>query len=128
MKKKIKTKLKKKKKAIIVSKKIKKRKPRAKNKIIRKKLKNKIKKKKIIKKQKIAKSDNLISKSIRLEENIKSKFKFNFKIDIFAIDRFILKFFQKIDEKIEKFKLIRVEEKRRLKLEAIEKSEKEKKR
>tara|TARA_Y100000590_G_scaffold443731_1_gene573531 strand:+ start:4171 stop:5340 length:1170 start_codon:yes stop_codon:yes gene_type:complete len=127
MKKKIKTKLKKKKKAIIVSKKIKKRKPRAKNKIIRKKLKNKIKKKKIIKKQKIAKSDNLISKSIRLEENIKSKFKFNFKIDIFAIDRFILKFFQKIDEKIEKFKLIRVEEKRRLKLEAIEKSEKEKK-
>ena len=43
-----------------------------------------------------------------------------------AIDRFIYKFFQKVDQKIEQFKLIRVEEKRKLKLETIEKSEKEK--
>ena len=88
----------------------------------KKKLKKKKNKSSILK----IKSDNLISKSVRLEENIKSKFKFNFKFDFFAIDRFISKFFQKIDEKIEQFKSIRAEEKRRLKLEAIEKSEKEK--
>ena len=72
------------------------------------------------------KSNNLISKSVRFEENVKSKFKFNYKFDFFSIDRFILNFFQKIDQKIQNFKLIRFEEKRRIKLEAIEKSEKEK--
>jgi len=72
------------------------------------------------------KSDNFISRSVRLEENIKSNFSFNFKIDFLAIDRFISKFFQKIEENIKKFKLLRFEEKRRLKLEAIEKAELEK--
>ena len=72
------------------------------------------------------KSDNFISRSVRLEENIKSNFSFNFKIDFLAIDRFISKFFQKIEENIQKFKLLRFEEKRRLKLEAIEKKELEK--
>ena len=42
------------------------------------------------------------------------------------MDRFISKFFQKIEEKIDKFKILRFEEKRRLKLEAIEKAEIEK--
>ncbi len=42
------------------------------------------------------------------------------------IDKFIAKFFQKIDEKIQKFKLIRFEEKRKLKIKALEIAEKEK--
>ncbi len=43
-----------------------------------------------------------------------------------AVDRFIAKFFQKIEDKIQEFKSLRSEEKRRLKLEAIENAEKEK--
>ena len=104
-------------------------------KINKKKIKNKIKKKsiskikykkKIIRKLPKKKPDNLISKTVRLEESIKSNFSFKFKIDLLAIDRFIAKFFQKIEEKIQGFKILRSEEKRRLKLEAIEKAEKEK--
>ncbi len=43
-----------------------------------------------------------------------------------AFDRFIAKFFNKIENKIQEFKFLRFEEKRKLKLEAIEKKEKEK--
>ena len=94
---------------------------------LKKKYKSKSKSKKIILKKPLKKkSDNFISKSVRFEENIKSNFSFKFKIDIFAIDRFIAKFFQKIEEKIQEFKSLRSEEKRRLKLEAIENAEKEK--
>ncbi len=70
--------------------------------------------------------DNFISKTVRLEETIKSNFSFKFKIDFLAVDRFILKFFQKIEEKIQGFRILRSEEKRKLKLESIEKAEKEK--
>jgi hypothetical protein len=77
-------------------------------------------KQKLLKKLIKKKSDNFISKSVRLEESIKSKFSFKFNIDFLAVDRFIAKFFQKIEEKIQKFKSLRSEEKRRLKLEAIE--------
>jgi len=103
----------------------------------RKKIKKKLKKNKkkvIIKKKKIIlkKSkkkqnlDDFISQSVRIEEIFKSKFRFKFKINILAVDRFIAKFFQKIEEKIQQFKLLRFEEKRRLKLEAIENAQKEK--
>ena len=103
----------------------------------RKKIKKKLKKNKkkvIIKKKKIIlkKSkkkqnlDDFISQSVRIEEIFKSKFSFKFKINILAVDRFIAKFFQKIEEKIQQFKLLRFEEKRRLKLEAIEKAQREK--
>ena len=126
MKKKIKKKSRKIKKKSRVFKKQKRRASIKKNKIIKKKIRNKIKNKKILKKQKKVKSNNLISKSVRFEENFKSKFKFNFKIDFFAVDKFISNFFQKIEQKIENFKLIRSEEKRRIKLEAIERSEREK--
>ena len=89
--------------------------------------KRKIKSKKIVLKKTLKKKpDNFISKTVRLEESIKSNLSFKFKIDFFAIDRFISKFFQKIEEKIQGFKTLRSEEKRRLKLEAIEKEEKEK--
>ena len=103
----------------------------------RKKIKKKLKKNKkkvVIKKKKIIlkKSkkkqnlDDFISQSVRIEEIFKSKFSFKFKINILAVDRFIAKFFQKIEEKIQQFKLLRFEEKRRLKLEAIENAQKEK--
>tara|TARA_B100000686_G_scaffold348707_1_gene440397 strand:- start:1643 stop:2803 length:1161 start_codon:yes stop_codon:yes gene_type:complete len=123
MKKKNKKKTIKKKKKSIILRKSKKKKSKLKRKKTIKKIKKKNKKKKLNKKPK---SESLISKSVRLEENIKLKFKFKFKFDFLAIDRFIYKFFQKVDQKIEQFKLIRVEEKRKLKLETIEKSEKEK--
>jgi len=104
-------------------------------KIKRKKNKNKIKKTKkikrkskkiILKKSLKKKPENFISKSVRLEESIKSNLSFKFKIDFLALDRFIARFFQKIEEKILQFKSIRFDEKRRLKLEAIENAEKEK--
>ena len=87
-----------------------------------------IKKKKISLKQSIKKQnlDDFISQSVRIEEIFKSKFSFKFKINILAVDRFIAKFFQKIEEKIQQFKLLRFEERRRLKLEAIENAQKEK--
>ena len=108
--------------------KIKRKKIKKKNKKkIKKRHKSKIKSKKIILKKSIKKkSDNFISKTVRLEESIKSKFNFKFKIDFLAVDRFIAKFFQKIEDKIQEFKSLRSEEKRRLKLEAIENAEKEK--
>jgi hypothetical protein len=94
---------------------------------LKKKYKLKSKSKKIILKKSLNKKlDNFISKSVRFEEKVKSNFSFKFRIDFFAIDRFIAKFFQKIEEKIQEFKLLRSEEKRRLKLEAIENAEKEK--
>ena len=83
-------------------------------------------KKKVLKNYLKRRPDNFISKTVRLEETIKSNFSFKFKIDFLAVDRFILKFFQKIEEKIQGFRILRSEEKRRLKLESIEKAEKEK--
>ena len=83
-------------------------------------------KRKVIKYQLKKKPENFISRTVRLEESIKSNFSFKFKIDFLIVDRFISKFFQKIEEKIQGFKILRSEEKRRLKLEAVEKAEKEK--
>ena len=65
-------------------------------------------------------------KLIRIQENIKSKFFLSFKFDIFKIDRAIQNFFQKIDKKIEDYKIIKVEERKRMKIEAMEKANKEK--
>ncbi len=111
----------------IKRKKIKKKIKKKNKKKIKKRHKSKIKSKKIILKKSLKKkSDNFISKTVRLEESIKSKFNFKFKIDFLAVDRFIAKFFQKIEDKIQEFKSLRSEEKRRLKLEAIENAEKEK--
>jgi len=93
------------------------------NKINKRKIKSKTK---VRKNQLKKKTENFISKTVRLEESIKSNFSFKFKIDFLIVDRFISKFFQKIEEKIQGFKILRLEEKRRLKLEAIEKVEKEK--
>jgi len=80
--------------------------------------------KKLVLKKKI--KNNLITKSVRVEENLKSKLNVNVKFDIFAIDRGISKFFNSIDGKINEFKSQRKDEKRRLKLIEIEKKDKEK--
>jgi len=97
--------------------------------IKRKKKSNKIKKK--IKKQKIKKittkkSEGIILKTVRFQESFKSKFSFNFNFNFLAIDQFIAKFFQKIDDKINEYKEIKAEEKRRIKLEKLERAQEEK--
>ena len=110
-----------------------KKKKKIKLKIIRKKKSTKIKKtkknkkikKKIIKNKKI-KKNNFILSTVRFEERIKSKLNFNFHFNFLTIDNLILKFFQRIENKIKEFKLIRVEERKKLKLEDLEKKEKEK--
>tara|TARA_B100000686_G_scaffold10733_1_gene10760 strand:- start:1528 stop:2721 length:1194 start_codon:yes stop_codon:yes gene_type:complete len=99
--------------------------------IKKKKFKNKhtkinLKRKKLKKQKKTNQTENFISQSVRFEENLKSKFKFKFNFNILVIDKFILKFFQKIEEKINEFKSIRIEEKKRIKIETIERREKEK--
>ena len=89
----------------------------------------KLKKKKILKKKTFLKKkikNNLVTKSVRLEESLKSKLNVKVKFDIFAIDRGISKFFESIDGKINEFKTLRKDEKRRLKLLEIEKREIEK--
>ena len=97
---------------------------------IKKTKKNKKIKKKIIKNKKIKikkiKKNNFILSTVRFEERIKSKLNFNFHFNFLTIDNLILKFFQRIENKIKEFKLIRVEERKKLKLEDLEKKEKEK--
>ena len=130
--------MKKKKKKIVKKKYIKKQtskksknKKKPKKKIVKYIKKNKIKSKKknnkkLKKRKKSKKSEDLISQSVRFQENIKSKFNFKFNFNILVIDNFISKIFEKIDYKIQQFKEIRAEAKRKIKLEAIEKAEEEK--
>ena len=101
-------------------------------KISKKRNKKKIKKRILSKKKKFFKKIPYINKSrnnfaikiVRLQEKLKPNFKIN--IDFFKIDRLIQGFFQKIDNKIQEFKIIRSEEKQRIKVEEFEKQEKEK--
>jgi len=97
--------------------------------IKRKKKSNKIKKKitkQNIKKITTKKSEGIILKTVRFQESFKSKFSFNFNFNFLAIDQFIAKFFQKIDDKINEYKEIKAEEKRRIKLEKLERAQEEK--
>ena len=117
-------------------KKIKKVKKKQKRTIVRKKIsKKRIKKrikKKITKKIKFHKKniyknkqkDNFALKIIRLQEKLKPNIKLN--IDFFKIDRIIQGFFQKIENKIQEFKKLRLEEKQRIKIENFERQEREK--
>ena len=122
----------KKKKKII--KKVKKRQKKAvvRKKRFKKKIKKKIKKKKLIKKIKFTKKkfnkkkpkDNFVLKIIRFQEKLKPNIKIN--IDFFKIDRAIQGFFQKIENKIQEFKKLKLEEKQRIKIEKFEIQEREK--
>ncbi len=117
-------------------KKIKKVKKKQKRTIVRKKIsKKRIKKrikKKITKKIKFYKKniyknkqkDNFALKIIRFQEKLKPNIKIN--IDFFKIDRAIQGFFQKIENKIQEFKILRSEEKQRIKIENFERQEREK--
>ena len=103
-----------------------------KKKKLRNKNKKKIKKRKSIKNSKKIKDrfkrknkKSFILNLIRFQQRLKPNFKI--KIDLFNIDRSIQGFFQKIDDKIQEFKKLRLEEKQRLKIEEFEKKEKEKK-
>ena len=114
---------KKKTKAIKIKKNIKKR--YNKKKIV-KKNKKKFKKKRVIKKNKSnfkqVNSKNTLLKIIRLQEKLKPKFKFNL-FDI--IERNVQGFFSSIENKIEEYKFLRKKEKDRIKLETIEREQKE---
>ncbi len=117
--------MKKKKKKI---KKVKKRKKKivVRKKISKKRIKKKVKKKKLTKKIKFSKKnfykyklkDNFALKIIRFQEKLKPNIKLN--IDFFKIDRVIQGFFQKIENKIQEFKKLRLEEKQRIKVEEFE--------
>ena len=101
-------------------------KKRKKNRIKRHiKKKQKIKKKKI-KSTKTKKPDGLILNIIRFQESLGSKLKFKLNFNFLSIDRSIQNFFQKIENQFEKYKIIKAEEKKRLKIEEIERVKKEK--
>ena len=78
------------------------------------------------KKFKTVNKKNIVLNFIRFQEKLISKFSLNIKFDIFFIDRAIQNFFQKIDKKIEDYKIIQVEEKKRIKIEQMEKIKREK--
>tara|TARA_B100001250_G_scaffold194403_1_gene167050 strand:+ start:1995 stop:3161 length:1167 start_codon:yes stop_codon:yes gene_type:complete len=71
-------------------------------------------------------SKGIILNIVRLQEKIKSKFSFKLGFDFFSIDRSIQSFFQKIDNKLEEYKVLKAEEKKRIRIEKIEKEKREK--
>src|SRR6056300_1065174 len=118
-KKKLKKKIKKKKKKIYKYKKKKKIKTKKNSKV------NITKVKKIKKIPKINKKldEDLISKVVKFQLFLKPKF--NFKLS-FNLEKYIQSFFDKISETIEKYKTLKEDQKRKLKLEQIEKEQLEK--
>ena len=86
----------------------------------RKKFKRSNQRKKIKKvNKKIIPEKGIISRTVRLEEDLKNKLSFKFNFNLLAIDKLIQKFFQSIELKLIRFKEIRAEEKRQIKLEKI---------
>ena len=92
-------------------------------KITKKKGHKNIKRKIILKKVKDKQKDSLALKIVKLQLSLKSQF--NFKIS-FNIERYIQGFFDKISESISNYKILKTDEKRRLKIEKIEKERNEK--
>ena len=91
-------------------------------KIKRKKLSN-IKKKKLFLKQKRKQNESLILKIVKLQLSLGPKL--NLKIN-FSLEKYIQRFFDKISETISNYKILKIDEKRRLKLEKIENERKAK--
>ncbi len=92
-----------------------------KKKIFHKKVKKKTKSNKKIKKNNIVKKDreeSLISKLVKFQLSIKPNINININ---FSLEKYIQAFFDKISFTISKYKILKKEEKRRLKLEQIEK-------
>jgi hypothetical protein len=70
-------------------------------------------------------SQRTIIRLIRFQDNLKSKFYFRIKFNFFlGIERTIQSFFQKIDDNIQNYKILKEDEKKRKKLEEIEEIEK----
>ena len=67
--------------------------------------------------------EDLISKVVKFQLSLKPKF--NFKLS-FNLEKYIQSFFDKISETIEKYKTLKEDQKRKLKLEQIEKEQLEK--
>ncbi len=97
-----------------------------KKKTLRKKL-TRYKKKKYITKIPInfnllkRKKNSFLLKIIRFQERLKTSFKFKININL---DKTIQGFFQKIDDKIQEYKILKSEERKRIKLEEFNKDEK----
>ena len=87
------------------------------NKVIKNKKRKKLKK--IINPSKLKKNkdESLILKLVRLQLSLKPQF--DFKIN-FSLERYIQGFFDKISETISNYKILKIDEKRRLRLEKIE--------
>ena len=88
-----------------------------------KKLKPKILKKKTNFITKKVKKESLALKLVKFQLSIKPKF--NFKIN-FNLEKYIQSFFDKISETISDYKILKIDEKRRIKIEKIENERKEK--
>ena len=88
-----------------------------------KKLKSKIKKKKTNFITKKVKKESLALKLVKFQLSIKPQF--NFKIN-FNLEKYIQSFFDKISETISDYKILKIDEKRRIKIEKIENERKEK--
>ena len=88
-----------------------------------KKIKKRIKLKQTFYEPVMAKRDSLTSKLVRLQLSLRPKFEF--KIN-FSLEKYIQRFFDKISETISEYKLFKDQEKRRIKLEKIEKERREK--
>jgi hypothetical protein len=115
--------MKKKKKKSVKKRKFKKKIPSYKNLRKFKKSKKKVKKNKKIKKlknfSKIKKSqkESIVYKFVKLQLSLKPEF--NLKIN-FSLERYIQRFFDKISETISSYKILKMDEKRRIKLEKLE--------
>ena len=94
-----------------------------KSKKIRKKKPLSIKKKNYFPKIKKPQAESLALKLVKLQLLLKPQF--NFKIN-FSLEKHIQRFFDKISETIADYKILKIDEKRRLKLEKIENERKEK--
>ena len=88
-----------------------------------KKLKSKIKKKKTNFITKKVKKESLALKLVKFQLSVKPQF--NFKIN-FNLEKYIQSFFDKISETISDYKILKIDEKRRIKIEKIENERKEK--
>ena len=100
---------------------------------IKKALKNKRKKNKKLKPKILKKKTNSITKKVKKESlalklvkfQLSIKPQFNFKIN-FNLEKYIQSFFDKISETISDYKILKIDEKKRIKIEKIENERKEK--
>ncbi len=103
-----------------------KKKNKKRKKIIKKYLVKKKLKKKVIHRKTKNNSVGFFLKIVRFQENIKKKFSFKLNFNLFSIDRAVQSFFQKIDNKFEEYKNVKADEKRRIRIEEIERIKQEK--